>query len=158
MNGSSLLLAVRTCFNIHLVSHNGINKTTAKATLTQALSVVFQRLETKDKELRTNGELPPPPQPDSSEGPTSATDEVQNEPQAEQQGEAASAVEGTSGDDTGGDASAESKQDSETIEGGVVVAEGGDKEKEGEPEADSKEDAQEQSQAAAESAVVPAVC
>lgn len=42
---SSLLLAVRACFHIHLISKNPVNKTTAKAALTQILSVVNQRME-----------------------------------------------------------------------------------------------------------------
>ena len=32
----ALLLAVRTCYNIHLMSRSEVNQTTAKATLTQA--------------------------------------------------------------------------------------------------------------------------
>lgn len=44
----SLLLAVRACFHIHLISKNLVNKTTAKAALTQMLSVVNQRMETHD--------------------------------------------------------------------------------------------------------------
>ncbi len=51
VNEESLLLAVRSCYNIHLVSHSIVNKTTAKATLTQMLSFVFQRMETADSEL-----------------------------------------------------------------------------------------------------------
>jgi hypothetical protein len=45
---ASLLLAVRACFHIHLISKNQVNKTTAKAALTQMLSVVNQRMETFD--------------------------------------------------------------------------------------------------------------
>jgi len=36
---------VRTCYNIHLMSRSEVNQTTAKATLTQMLNVVFQRME-----------------------------------------------------------------------------------------------------------------
>ena len=43
-----LLVAVRSCYNIHLVTRNAVNKTTAKATLTQMLSIVFQRMEAAD--------------------------------------------------------------------------------------------------------------
>ena len=42
---ASLLLVVRTCYNIYLASKNLINQTTAKATLTQMLSIIFQRME-----------------------------------------------------------------------------------------------------------------
>ena len=40
-----MLLAVRTCYNIYLASKNLINQTTAKATLTQMLNVIFARME-----------------------------------------------------------------------------------------------------------------
>ncbi|KAI4886422.1 hypothetical protein NFI96_015350 [Prochilodus magdalenae] len=41
----TILLAVRTCYNIYLASRNLINQTTAKATLTQMLNVIFTRME-----------------------------------------------------------------------------------------------------------------
>eukprot|EP00047_Mylnosiga_fluctuans_P017396 m.61060 g.61060 ORF g.61060 m.61060 type:complete len:1686 (-) comp7058_c0_seq3:111-5168(-) len=41
----TLLKAVRTCYSIYLASKNIVNQTTAKATLTQIISVIFQRLE-----------------------------------------------------------------------------------------------------------------
>ncbi|XP_065062368.1 brefeldin A-inhibited guanine nucleotide-exchange protein 2-like isoform X1 [Rhopilema esculentum] len=44
---ATLLQAVRTCYNIYLASKNLINQTTAKATLTQMISVIFQRMEAK---------------------------------------------------------------------------------------------------------------
>ncbi|EDV23139.1 uncharacterized protein TRIADDRAFT_36208 [Trichoplax adhaerens] len=43
----TLLQAVRTCYNIYLASRNTINQTTAKATLTQMLSVIFSRMESQ---------------------------------------------------------------------------------------------------------------
>lgn len=52
---ASLLLAVRACFHIHLISKNLINKTTAKAALTQIISVTNQRMELKDTELHAAG-------------------------------------------------------------------------------------------------------
>ena len=42
---TTLLLAVKTCFYIYLVSRTPVIQTTANATLTQMLNVVFQRLE-----------------------------------------------------------------------------------------------------------------
>jgi brefeldin A-inhibited guanine nucleotide-exchange protein len=45
VHGQALLLVVRTCHNIHLTSRNDVNQSTAKATLTQMLNVVFQRME-----------------------------------------------------------------------------------------------------------------
>jgi len=67
----SLLIAVRSCYNIHLVTKNQVNKTTAKATLTQMLSIVFQRMEAYDQRAliaaaggdtttSTNPIVPPP--------------------------------------------------------------------------------------------------
>eukprot|EP01137_Pigoraptor_chileana_P033942 Opistho-2@25725 len=41
----ALLKVVRTCYNIYLASRNLVNQTTAKATLTQMLNVIFQRME-----------------------------------------------------------------------------------------------------------------
>eukprot|EP00054_Salpingoeca_dolichothecata_P019245 m.119519 g.119519 ORF g.119519 m.119519 type:complete len:1767 (+) comp23182_c0_seq1:115-5415(+) len=41
----TLLKAVRTCYNIYLASKNLVNQRTAKAGLTQMLSVIFQRME-----------------------------------------------------------------------------------------------------------------
>jgi hypothetical protein len=47
---ASLLLSVRACFDIHLITKNPVNKTTAKAALTQMLSVVNQRMETYERQ------------------------------------------------------------------------------------------------------------
>ena len=44
---ATLLLAVRSCYNIHLVSRNINNKVTAKATLTQMLAAVFTKMEVR---------------------------------------------------------------------------------------------------------------
>eukprot|EP00211_Chloroparvula_japonica_P000492 CAMPEP_0119126116 /NCGR_PEP_ID=MMETSP1310-20130426/5159_1 /TAXON_ID=464262 /ORGANISM="Genus nov. species nov., Strain RCC2339" /LENGTH=1764 /DNA_ID=CAMNT_0007116253 /DNA_START=14 /DNA_END=5308 /DNA_ORIENTATION=- len=40
-----LMTAVRTCYNIYLMSRNQVNQTTSKATLTQMLNIIFARLE-----------------------------------------------------------------------------------------------------------------
>lgn len=53
---ASLLLAVRACFHIHLISKNQVNKTTAKAALTQMLSVVNQRMESFDARAKAEME------------------------------------------------------------------------------------------------------
>lgn len=53
---ASLLLAVRACFHIHLISKNQVNKTTAKAALTQMLSVVNQRMENFDARAKAETE------------------------------------------------------------------------------------------------------
>ncbi len=44
----ALLLAMRACYNIYLTSRLEVNQTTAKATLTQMVNVVFQRMEADD--------------------------------------------------------------------------------------------------------------
>lgn len=43
----TVLLAVRTVYNIYLASKNLINQTTARATLTQAINVIFSRMESQ---------------------------------------------------------------------------------------------------------------
>jgi len=47
IHGRTLLLAVRTCFEIYLASKNPINQDTAKAALTQMLNVIFMRMESQ---------------------------------------------------------------------------------------------------------------
>ena len=49
MHETSLLLAVRACYHIHLVSRNSVNRTTAKGTLKQMLNICFQKMETFDQ-------------------------------------------------------------------------------------------------------------
>ncbi|KAI4470125.1 guanyl-nucleotide exchange factor [Holotrichia oblita] len=51
----TILLTVRTCYNIFLASKNLINQTTARATLTQMLNVIFMRMENQalEMEIRT---------------------------------------------------------------------------------------------------------
>ena len=41
----ALLLTVRTCYNIFLMSRAEVNQVTAKASLTQMLNIIFQRME-----------------------------------------------------------------------------------------------------------------
>lgn len=53
---ASLLLAVRSCFHIHLITKNSINKTTAKAALTQILSIVFFKMESFDARAKMETE------------------------------------------------------------------------------------------------------
>lgn len=40
------------CPQVHLSTHDPINKNTAKASLQQMLSVVFSRMEAKDAQLK----------------------------------------------------------------------------------------------------------
>lgn len=53
----TVLLAVRTCYNIFLASKNLINQTTARATLTQMLNVIFTRMENQAFEQEVQQEL-----------------------------------------------------------------------------------------------------
>lgn len=55
LHGQALLLAVRTCYNIHLMSRSEVNQTTAKAALTQMLNVVFQRMEAGSVKIAVSG-------------------------------------------------------------------------------------------------------
>jgi brefeldin A-inhibited guanine nucleotide-exchange protein len=41
----SLLLAIRACYHIYLMSRHAVNQSTAKATLTQMSNIVLQRME-----------------------------------------------------------------------------------------------------------------
>lgn len=50
----TVLLAVRTCYNIYLASKNLINQTTARATLTQMLNVIFTKMENQSTEIEEN--------------------------------------------------------------------------------------------------------
>uniref|UniRef100_A0A3P8TUE6 ARF guanine nucleotide exchange factor 2 n=1 Tax=Amphiprion percula TaxID=161767 RepID=A0A3P8TUE6_AMPPE len=64
----TVLLTVRTCYNIYLASRNLINQTTAKATLTQMLNVIFTRMENQaflfhDHDLKVLAYFPAPVHP-----------------------------------------------------------------------------------------------
>lgn len=54
VNESSLLLAIRACFHIHLISKNPINKVTTKAALTQMVNAVNAKMEASDVRLKAN--------------------------------------------------------------------------------------------------------
>lgn len=51
VHGQGLLLTIRTCYNIYMVSRSQVNQTTAKASLTQMLNVVFQRMEANQQDV-----------------------------------------------------------------------------------------------------------
>jgi hypothetical protein len=53
---ASLILAVGSCINIHLVTRNQANKVQSKAALVQILSVVFFRMETFDARAKMETE------------------------------------------------------------------------------------------------------
>ncbi|KAK0168082.1 hypothetical protein PV327_001920 [Microctonus hyperodae] len=52
----TVLLTIRTVYNVYLASRNLVNQTTARATLTQMINVIFARMETQaeDEIPRTN--------------------------------------------------------------------------------------------------------
>lgn len=50
VHGECLLSSIRTCYHIVLTSKNSINQATAKATLTQMISIVFKRMELESQE------------------------------------------------------------------------------------------------------------
>lgn len=52
VHDNSILIATRTCYNIYLGSRNVVNQTTAKATLTQMLNVIFTRMEVEVENLQ----------------------------------------------------------------------------------------------------------
>lgn len=45
VHASSLLLSIQSCFHIHLVTTNQVNKVTTKAVLTQMISTIMQEME-----------------------------------------------------------------------------------------------------------------
>ncbi|XP_055601135.1 brefeldin A-inhibited guanine nucleotide-exchange protein 1 [Uranotaenia lowii] len=53
----TVLQGVRTCYDIYLSSKNLINQTTARATLTQMLNVIFTRMENQAYEVSNGGGL-----------------------------------------------------------------------------------------------------
>ncbi|CAO1347752.1 unnamed protein product [Diamesa hyperborea] len=55
----TILQAVRTCYDIYLSSKNLINQTTARATLTQMLNVIFTRMENQAYETTLHVPAPP---------------------------------------------------------------------------------------------------
>merc|ERR1740117_1308593 len=77
VHDSRLLLAVRTCYLIHLTSRNSVNQATAKGALNQVLTTVFDRIENEalvvaeqeqqEQEAREAAE-PGSPQQSSPEG------------------------------------------------------------------------------------------
>jgi hypothetical protein len=47
---ASLLLGVRTCFDIFLGTRDSVNKCTARGILTQIINAVFERLEALEED------------------------------------------------------------------------------------------------------------
>lgn len=62
----TVLQAVRTCYDIYLSSKNLVNQTTARATLTQMLNVIFARMENQVYEVPIEQPVPPAATPTAS--------------------------------------------------------------------------------------------
>lgn len=58
MHEATILKAVKTCYNIYLASRNLVNQTTARATLTQMLNVIFTRMEMQAMEVEVPKDEP----------------------------------------------------------------------------------------------------
>eukprot|EP01062_Namystynia_karyoxenos_P076589 TRINITY_DN7531_c0_g1_i1.p1 TRINITY_DN7531_c0_g1~~TRINITY_DN7531_c0_g1_i1.p1 ORF type:complete len:1986 (+),score=735.47 TRINITY_DN7531_c0_g1_i1:80-6037(+) len=58
LHGQTLLMAVRNTYNIYLIAHSPINQTTAKGTLTQMISIVFNRMEATADSDRQGADIP----------------------------------------------------------------------------------------------------
>ncbi|XP_032451671.1 brefeldin A-inhibited guanine nucleotide-exchange protein 1 isoform X2 [Nasonia vitripennis] len=58
----TVLLTIRTVYNVYLASRNLVNQTTARATLTQMINVIFARMETQAEEES----LKPEPEPQNT--------------------------------------------------------------------------------------------
>lgn len=65
---------MQTCYDIFLSSKNLINQTTARATLTQMLNVIFTRMENQAIETQSINQEPTTPQPTQSSTPPSFVD------------------------------------------------------------------------------------
>uniref|UniRef100_A0A673ZU74 ARF guanine nucleotide exchange factor 1 n=1 Tax=Salmo trutta TaxID=8032 RepID=A0A673ZU74_SALTR len=89
----TVLQAVRTCYNIYLASKNLINQTTAKATLTQMLNVIFARMENQalqearqmEKERLRQQHLQPSPVSQQGQEPPASPRQNQEPPASPQQ-------------------------------------------------------------------------
>uniref|UniRef100_A0A8C2FZE3 ADP-ribosylation factor guanine nucleotide-exchange factor 2 (brefeldin A-inhibited) n=1 Tax=Cyprinus carpio TaxID=7962 RepID=A0A8C2FZE3_CYPCA len=110
----TILLTVRTCYNIYLASRNLINQTTAKATLTQMLNVIFTRMENQ----AVNEEIQESDQTTSSPAGGVEGEEAQPQPETE----AGTEVQEETEPDSGlGDSSVEGG-DAESIQGSQTAA------------------------------------
>ncbi|KAK3752750.1 hypothetical protein QZH41_018716 [Actinostola sp. cb2023] len=114
----TLLQAVRTCYNIYLASRNLINQTTAKATLSQMISVIFQRMEQQAalEELEENKK------DSETESTSSKDDEEKTKPSSEVTDKADSNKETTPNDNKtqpepgSGDGEASPQSETNTVE------------------------------------------
>lgn len=73
----TVLLTIRTVYNVYLASRNLVNQTTARATLTQMINVIFARMESQAEEesVKIDGE----PQQETGGGTVVSNGEVEAE-------------------------------------------------------------------------------
>lgn len=100
----TVLLAVRTCYNIYLASKNLINQTTARATLTQMLNVIFTKMENAvdippvvvDNKVKSSEEKPAEEKlsslPSETHPPEEQTNEVTNDENDKQRKSSADSI------------------------------------------------------------------
>ncbi|XP_026674673.1 brefeldin A-inhibited guanine nucleotide-exchange protein 1 [Ceratina calcarata] len=62
----TVLLTIRTVYSVYLASKNLVNQTTARATLTQMINVIFARMETQAEEESVRNEVEPPETPNAN--------------------------------------------------------------------------------------------
>ncbi|VDP90426.1 unnamed protein product [Echinostoma caproni] len=75
---ADILLAVRTCYNIYMATKNPVNQATARATLTQIISIIFQRME--QNALDAMVALATPPPTSSATSPVADVDKIHTSP------------------------------------------------------------------------------
>eukprot|EP00698_Gefionella_okellyi_P024701 TRINITY_DN878_c0_g1_i2.p1 TRINITY_DN878_c0_g1~~TRINITY_DN878_c0_g1_i2.p1 ORF type:complete len:1588 (+),score=410.80 TRINITY_DN878_c0_g1_i2:68-4831(+) len=73
VHDSGLLLVVRTCYNIHLVSRDPVNQESAKGTLTQILHYVFNKIVLPPSSLSPVAVTATPPTPAAAPAATAET-------------------------------------------------------------------------------------
>lgn len=79
----TVLLTIRTVYNVYLASRNLVNQTTARATLTQMINVIFARMESQAEEEHIKAEMEQPDQSGTSGTETESEQVVNEEPSGE---------------------------------------------------------------------------
>ncbi|XP_015595288.1 brefeldin A-inhibited guanine nucleotide-exchange protein 1 isoform X2 [Cephus cinctus] len=88
----TVLLTIRTVYNVYLASRNLVNQTTARATLTQMINVIFARMETQAEEEALRTESEQQDLPSTSGGETESEPANNEEATADNSSEAHNAV------------------------------------------------------------------
>eukprot|EP01018_Ginkgo_biloba_P026874 Gb_07642 [translate_table: standard] len=105
VHGECLLSSIRTCYNIALNSKSAINQATAKAMLTQMISIVFKRMESEELQRNSTplstSNLSPPPPPSASGSPVQDSNSKLELPKQESQEIVTDNISAQEGKDTG---------------------------------------------------------